>query len=532
MRAATSVQPTPSAEDPPRPPRSAGVDLAERVREAIEAAGLTLYQVEAQTRSRRHSRLPAPIPHTLYRDIRAGQTPSLAQLVSLSEVTQQPIHAWLAIVGIDLSTLPAVQTAIHAGRTIRVAARSSDQTRRIPQWERWSTRRDPRRLQRLVDVVEHASETTAFAIERAGRGRFHYLSVGAANPWLAPELTPGSLVRVDPRQTEPQRFDRRRPIYAVAHAGGLSCCYAERVSPAQIALFGSPGDGRPALCRAGHDAIVLGRVDTELRVFDDASPAPSASSPGGRQTPPIALPDPRADTFGRFLRRSRALIGLTFRDARELTERVAERCGDSRFRLSLGALCNYETLEQAPSSPHALFSLAAVYAMDFWDLPGVAPWRSSGHTTASRETHHAGDFASASPLSPWMQALVRGARDVPLWLAALNRRRPDVPPIALTDLYVWGSGQKQLDPRLEGALVIAVDRRDRRLAVDHGGPAGSPLFVLRLPNDACICCSTSAHDSCVLVHPAPALGLGPRCLPRANVDVIGRVSAVLRRLNR
>jgi hypothetical protein len=169
--------------------------------------------------------------------------------------------------------------------------------------------------------------------------------------------------------------------------------------------------------------------------------------------------------------------------------------------------------------------------MDFWDLPGVASWRNAGRAAANHETREAGDGASASPLSPWMQALVRRARDAPLWLAALNGRRSDAPAIALTDLYVWGSSQKQLDPRLAGALVIAVDRRDRRLAVDRDGPAESPLFVLRLPNDACICCSASVHDSCVLVHPSPALGLGPRCLPREHVDVIGRVSAVLRCLN-
>ncbi len=216
MHAASSVRPS-TAEKLSTSERPTGVELAERVREAIEAAGLTLYQVEAQTRARRRGRLPATIPHTFYRDIRAGQTPSFAQLVSLSEVTQRPLQAWLAIVGIDLPTLPAVQIAIHGARTIRVASRASDATLRIPQWDRWSTRRDPRRLQRLVDVVEGESETTTMEMERVGRLRFHYLSVGTADQWLAPELTPGSLVRVDPRRAEPRRFDRRRPVYAVAH---------------------------------------------------------------------------------------------------------------------------------------------------------------------------------------------------------------------------------------------------------------------------------------------------------------------------
>jgi hypothetical protein len=483
------------------------------VRDTLEAAGLTLYRVSALT-SRRRTAPGGPgtggwgpggmgaVTHTLYRDIRAGQVPSVYQLAALSRVTRRPIAWWLAIFGIDLSALASLQIDLHRSRTVRVPAQAFAPTLDVSHWTARSAARDPRRIVRLVDGPDGEREIGPRS-HGAGR-RFHYFRTGAADSWLAPELAVGSIVRVDVKQTTTGRFGRRPAIHAVAHAHGVSCCYVDAVSDTEIALFG-PARVTPLLCRLGSDAVVLGRVEVELRLPGRSGAGGSPSAGTVRQSSPIVLPDRGPDTFGRVLRRGRALTGVTFREAHGLTERIAERCGDDRFRLSLGALCNYETLDAMPGSPHALFSLAAIYAIEFRDLLG---------TGGLRIKNGIEEPSSASPFLPSALGAALGA-----------------PPVEARDLYVWGSSQRQLDPRVAGAVLVAVDRRDRRLAGGAGHASTEPpLFMLRLASDAYICCAASLHESCVLVHPSPELGIGPRCLPREQVEVMGRVSVVLRRL--
>jgi len=167
---------------------------------------------------------------------------------------------------------------------------------------------------------------------------------------------------------------------------------------------------------------------------------------------------------------------------------------------------------------HALYSLAAIYAID---LPSLL-------LTGGLRVEDDDRRPPASTTTTWMDEVLADVREVPCflgpWLAQTlgdGWRDPRA-------IYLWGSGQKPLDPRLEGALAVIVDRGDRRLSA-RGGPRPS-LFMLRLENDAHICCSASLDRRRVIVHPAPALDLGPRWLPREHVEVIGRVTAVLRQL--
>ena len=96
--------------------------------------------------------------------------------------------------------------------------------------------------------------------------------------------------------------------------------------------------------------------------------------------------------------------------------------------------------------------------------------------------------------------------------------------------FLVGASQRCLDSRLEGALLVAIDRRDRKLAGQSEATAEPPLVMLRLDNDAHVCCVASLQGSSVVVHASPSLGAAPRILPRERVDIVGRVSAILRRV--
>jgi transcriptional regulator with XRE-family HTH domain len=483
--------------------RGLGAERADRVREAIEAAGLTLYRVSALTaRGSAKGGGDAAIPHTFYRDIRAGQVPTIHQLAALSRVTRQPLASWLSLFGLDVSRLMALQVRLHEERTVRLPARLFESSMDIARWTRLASGPAPDVGCRSASDVgcRNPSWEPEFGTRR--RGGFVVLRIGRHSHWRAAEIAAGSLVRVDVRQRSPGRFDRRPAIYAVAHAHGISCCYVDALSPQEMVLFGADEDS-PALLRLDRDALVLGRVDAELRL-PAAHRLSEPPAKAARQTGPVAWPDARHDPVGRFLQRARLLAGLTFRDAEELTARVAEACGDSRFHLSIGALCNYETLDEPPTSPHALFTLAAIYAFDLQELlerVGAHPAREGAGTQA-------------------------------LWLPDEVRQAFDLPAIDARDVFVFGPRQRRLDVRLIGAVLVGVDRRDRRLTVESGTAAEAPLFVLRVASEALVCCSASLHGSSVLVHPSPDLGLGARRLPREHVEVLGRVFMVLRKLPR
>lgn len=466
---------------------STGAARADCIRAAIDTAGLTLYRVSALTARRGRG----AIGHTFYRDVRAGQTPTIYQLAALAQITDQPIDAWLRCVDVDLSMLTTLQMALHAERTIRLPRWRLGPAMDVTRWLQSPAQRSGR-IERLTTAGESPSQAPE---RRSSAHRFLYLRVGGASDWLLPEIAPGSIVRVDRRQTG-TRFDGRHAVHAVAHAQGLSCCYVDALSATQVALFGANPHAAPVVGRLGHDVIILGRVDAELRTARRRAdtPGPVTKKLAG----PVGLPDARRDRFGRFVQRSRALLGMTLRDAQALADAVAIRCGDAHFRLSLGGLANYETLATAPASPHALFTVAAIYAAGFEDLLTSSGIRARVDEPKSR---------GLPPIAPETAS----ALDLP----------------ASLELYTAGTKQKLLDSRLAGAVVLAVDPRDRRLSPPD---AEAPLVLLRLPNDALVCCAASSHEGRVLVQPAPDLGLGPRLFPRDQVEVVGRVAAILRRL--
>lgn len=456
-------------------------DRAARVHDALDAAGLTLYRAAALTAASR----AGAVTHTLYRDVRAGRVPSMAQLAALSRVTRTPLAWWLALFGVDLATLTPLQIALHTTRTIPLPARDVGALLDVTRWSRLAS--NANRITRWIDLPDEPQAT-----RRPRRDRHVYLSLAAHPRFLPLELAGGSIVRVDTRHRVPGRFGPRAAIYAVAHAQGLCCCYVDALSATHVALFGASHEP-PVVCRLDDDAIVLGRVDAELRMLQasasDAEPPLAGTRPGE----PVVLPDAQRDPFGRFLQRSRRLLDLTFRDARLLADAVADACGDERFQLSIGALCNYETLDEPPASPHALFTLAAIYAFDLETLLPQAASRTNDE----------------SPLMPDRVARTIGVTAAP------------------ESIYLRGPAQKRLDLRLTGAIAFTVDDRDRRFVTDPGVEA--PLRLLRVASEALVCCAASLVDDTVLVHPAPALGLGARRLPREHVEVLGRVTAVLRR---
>lgn len=70
---------------------------------------------------------------------------------------------------------------------------------------------------------------------------------------------------------------------------------------------------------------------------------------------------------GEKLRALRERLGLTLRDVEMASVKIAERRGDSEFLLAISRLSDFETKGIVPTI-HKLYSLAAIYRVDFLEL--------------------------------------------------------------------------------------------------------------------------------------------------------------------
>jgi hypothetical protein len=73
--------------------------------------------------------------------------------------------------------------------------------------------------------------------------------------------------------------------------------------------------------------------------------------------------DPRM-SFSRLLRISRCRLGLTFREAHELTLRIVDVLQDRDFGIAAGLLSDYEAMNKVPRHIAKIISLCAIYGID------------------------------------------------------------------------------------------------------------------------------------------------------------------------
>jgi len=196
---------------------------------------------------------------------------------------------------------------------------------RIPWTIRDRSRRSPARI-----LVVSCHDRGTHIVES-----FLYARVGNQDAFAFPELVPGSVVRVDPLRSAIEQTPHP------TEGDDLSICRTPRWivrRPRKLArrdriLLHT----RPSLLfeslefKLHSEAVILGRVDAEIRPIRDLQPPPGHSS--ARSThigsfPRVLGPTP---SLGELLRYSRERVGLNFRRARELSQQIAIELNDSRI---------------------------------------------------------------------------------------------------------------------------------------------------------------------------------------------------------
>jgi hypothetical protein len=309
------------------------------VKRVLKRAGLTMVDVSTRTQMRFGEKTPYFIPQTFLYKQKTGITPHICQVAALSEITGFRFSDWLSLCGFDFRLILALQLKIPNGRTSVLT----------PFRDRFS-----REL--FCEQNDRASGEP--------HDRYFYAKIGTRDAVAEPDVRPGSIVRADksysPHLLKESCTNSR--LWLVEHPAGITCCHVKPAGSGQIILLPNRPPLSPWPLRLPTQARILGLVDRELQCTEvEKFAAMYRRSEPELFVIPSSL-DPRM-SFSRLLRISRCRLGLTFREAHELTLRIVDVLQDRDFGIAAGLLSDYEAMNKVPRHIAKIISLCAIYGM-------------------------------------------------------------------------------------------------------------------------------------------------------------------------
>jgi len=517
-------------------PRPSVQATAHAVRDLLREKGLTLYRAALLTRARYPGKAAWHIRRNFYFQLRSGLTPRFEQVVGLAEVTGAPIEDWLRVLGFPLGEIPRLQSGLDRPRTALIEAELVDPELRLPSLH---DRRPQAALPAMAPLSERleqtGSESASLLLARA-RHDFFYAKIGAEDRTAFSELSPGSIVRADPRLVRsllPQSPGELSPhLFLLESRRGVFCASLRWVAPNRFVP--AMPDPRMAITDflSGARLRILGVVDWEFR-FRRASKAKPGRGGlllrnGAAEGNPVPGQDgPRS---GAFLKRARLQAGLSFRAASEMSRKIAVLLEDSRYFASPGTLSDYEADERMPRHLHKLFTLSIVYAVRFRDL--LNSYGIELERNGSRNRKRAASRERPEGLSPsFLGDLAARFGGLPLFLAGALPALTGLPRLSVRDAF-WVGGQAQRHPALRGALLVLINRRSKRPRFDRHAPLrDQPTYLLQERGGSCLLASCAIVDGRLLVYDDPGAQVPERPVPR-DAEVLGEVVAIARNLLR
>lgn len=304
-------------------------------------------QISAATSAAYGKKTAFFIPPTFLYKQRKGVTPHICQVISLSEVTGYRFRDWMRVCGYGLRMVLALQLEVHVERTVLI-------------------------------TPDHSTAAAEYPLEfRSGGGRrvdqrYLFAKVGIRDAIGHPAIRPGSIVRANCAHLPmiSPKGPATDALWLVEHPGGLACCQIRRVDETHVVLVPnrSPLPGWPL--RIEKDVRILGLIDQELRPRDVPAQA-GYLSPKFEHRPDWQRRG-RGINLSTLIIASRSRVGLTLRDAHEMTLAIARLLGNRDYGIALGQLSDYEASNKLPRHIAKIISLCVVYSIDPLDLIAAA----------------------------------------------------------------------------------------------------------------------------------------------------------------
>ena len=526
------------------------MDTALQVREILSARGLTLYGVSRRSAEifGRSSRFH--VSHNLYSDLaHPSSKPTIYQLLALSHITHYRLADWLKVFGLDLDAISRLHLRIPRQRTTLLDSTVYDTDAWIPWFAGGIESSPPPSIAPLGRLLSAGPPERARNLLALTRQKFLYAVIGGDDLYALPYFVPGSIVRADPRRADQITVDRstneKSTFFLIEHRLGWTCSRVILLGKDRILLHCPQ---RPCAEREliiGRDARVLGAIDAEIRPVIRHGPEPLMTARPAVRRRPKHPPREQTGLQGLLLR-SRIRAGLSFREASSLSRLIADALSDDLYFTAISTLSDCEAAAEPPRQIQKIVTLCLLYCIGFDEFLRVSglPLDKAGREPIPDEllprAAPGGDHSarlsrleSVRESSGLLAALVNEWEEVPLFLRFSLDEITGLDGFSLSDLFWAGGHRAQLHPLLIDATLLAVNRRSRRPSPAKLDAVCEEPFYLILGRDGSYLCGPCTLDQgnlAILGYPGGPAGARQQFKDGTDVEVVGQVTAILRRL--
>ena len=521
-----------------------GAKAASRLRSILASCGLTLHQVSLESERLYGPESPFCIPHTLYHSLENSESfgPSLPQTCALSRISGYQFEDWLEALGINLRLLAGLQATLPFKRTRLIDPALSGKDFVAHDVREDLGDQSPKGIVPLAQVFHGAS----FSLS-SGRGQENqqplFARIGSEDAISFPELLPGSIVRLKPRESIPgtlENADGGRPeLLMVEYDGGLRCGRFHLSSDGILYSAASELAYAPVMLRYPQEARILGRVDMEVRWMHRLDGPRVPLELARRQHPRIL--DVGSMGPGTLIRRARRKAGLTLKEASRLSRGVAKAVHDQRYAIAQSTLSDYEVQSLPPRHLEKVLTLCLIYGIplvDFVTAAGAVP-ESLGHRHIPQELipgatgeSSRGSRLCSSKCQECSAPLRLQLGAIPWFLGGRLAEISGISQPSLRDFFWLSGDQPCLPAHTEGSTAALVDRRKKHPVRLPSLPGWlQPAYVLLLRNGDYRCACCSLDDQTLFLSPGPRSGIAPEILRLGqDAEVIGQIIALARHI--
>jgi hypothetical protein len=515
----------------------------------LATRGLTLYTLSRESARIFGRSSPYFVPEYLYSSLVRGKViPSIHQFIALSHISRYCLADWLAVFGVALDDIPRLQMFFPCRRSVFLDSSVYDEN----EWVAWFADREASAARSAIaplsEVLKPGGFLRARELVSLRTREFRYAKVGWEDLLAFPDLAPGSIVRIDQKDSaslgSTLTSSPSGRIFAVETPHVLACGRLRRVNRNRIALCSTSGRAIDLLLGPG--ARILGVIDAEIRPLATAGPAGPSSARRRRPTAALSPRKTPAPSVGQLIGAGRRRVGLSFREASAMSRSISTILNDPSYFLSPGTLSDYERLSGPPRQVQKIISLCVLYCIGFWGLLRVAgldpespgrdpmPDELCGRTVAS-DLEPSAEGREHRPLHEpvgmsFLSTLIGEWQEIPLFLRHSLREITGLPHPSLLDFFSVGSEQAVADPRLGNAQLVAVNRRLKKPIDSPPTPPREPPMFMLVKRDGGYLYGACRLEGSTLTLIRPPARPPLETETRVDAEIIGQVTAVLRRL--
>ncbi len=519
-------------------------EVAERVQSILAAKGLTLYQVSQQSEALYGRSSAYFIPHNLYYNLRSGSfKPSVYQIFALSRISQYRLQDWLRAFGFDLEDITRLQGQLPTNRTVLLDTSLTDPNG----WVTWFRNRPGNipvpSIAPLGHLLEPDRPKRIDSLRERSRRGFLYANIGREDAYAFPDLVPGSIVRVNPATsahlTLRQNGQISDRIFLIEHSRGFCCCRLRAIEGRFIIPVSTLLSYAQVEFDYPREVRILGVVDLEIRpLLNIEEPVVPKNLARHWKPRPLII----EGRLGQVLRRARAKMNLSLREASAMSRTIADILSDQRYAISSSSLYEYEARNTPPRDFHKVMTLCSLYGVPFQSFLraiGIVPEDDAAKSIPDHlipdltRTQLVEDPTERQPvLAGFLEHLLDECQEVPFFLRDSFGRFYDAVSSSLDDFFWIGGERDSLHPYLANGLLALVNRR-RRTAVHFVSKPlwKQPVYVLVKRDDTYLAACCGTENGTLMIHPYTHDFHRPaQFRQHEDAEVVGQIVAVARRV--